>query len=820
MEATYASPGVRGSALGRFWRWWGVRPVLAATALYAVIACLFIGPGLLPRHTISGSDYLWSATPWTELRPPDVREFGANSELVDPVTVFQPFFQYTRDRLPEIPLWNPYIAGGRPFLANQQSAIFSPFTAPAYVLPFWWSLTVTAVLKLLVAALGTFLFARVLGMRFAGAFLAGLVFALSLYFVVWLPFAETSVWAFLPWLLWLTDRLVRRPSAGAVGALGAVVALQFFGGHPESSFHSLAAVAAYFAFRTVQLRATGGLVRPSLAFGGAVVLGGALAALTLVPFLELVNHSGDLERRAQGGARLVVDRKFLFGILLPDYWGRPTQSPLQGFAVVKAFYVGALPLMLAFVGLLGRPRALRLAIAAFGALSLAVVVGIWPVFQIVSRLPGFSGAYNTRLVIVFVLCAGLLAGWGLDDLVARRPTGRRAALILGFAGVLLLTPLVYFLAARTSTFEVFDRALGVAWAFEHPPFGNLPVVQLSALLIWLGVAGAAVVLLVLRASGRLAGGAFAGLAVLLIAADLFRAGMGENPALSLRQARQPVTPAIRYLQSRRPARFVGLLPALGAPALPADVGMRYRLYDARGYDYPVDRRYDRIWRRDVATGQPVQPQITLAPITPRSLPILSLFGVADIIQTPGDRPLTGPGLRVAYNGPDARVYANDRALPRAFLVGSQVPVSGDTAALRALETPGFDARGTVVTQRPLAGLPASGPTTARPAGDVRLSTYRPERVVLEARADRPAELVLSDVSYPDWEATVDGRPVRLDRVDYLFRGVRVDPGTHRVEMRYRPASWRAGWIISAVALLVLAALAATAVRRRRRAPAA
>ena len=271
MEATYASPGVRGSALGRFWRWWGVRPVLAATALYAVIACLFLGPGLLPRHTISGSDYLWSATPWTELRPPDVREFGANSELVDPVTVFQPFFQYTRDRLPEIPLWNPYIAGGRPFLANQQSAIFSPFTAPAYVLPFWWSLTVTAVLKLLVAALGTFLFARVLGMRFAGAFLAGLVFALSLYFVVWLPFAETSVWAFLPWLLWLTDRLVRRPSAGAVGALGAVVALQFFGGHPESSFHSLAAVAAYFAFRTVQLRATGGLVRPSLAFGGALL---------------------------------------------------------------------------------------------------------------------------------------------------------------------------------------------------------------------------------------------------------------------------------------------------------------------------------------------------------------------------------------------------------------------------------------------------------------------------------------------------------------------------------------------------------------------
>ena len=88
----------------RFAGWWCARPVLAAAALYAILACLFLGPGLLPRHTISGSDYLWSVTPWTKLRPPDVRPLGANSELVDTVTVFQPFFQYTRDRLPEIPL--------------------------------------------------------------------------------------------------------------------------------------------------------------------------------------------------------------------------------------------------------------------------------------------------------------------------------------------------------------------------------------------------------------------------------------------------------------------------------------------------------------------------------------------------------------------------------------------------------------------------------------------------------------------------------------------------------------------------------------------
>ena len=187
MEATYCSPGVRGRALGRFWRWWGARPVAAAAALYTLLAVVFLAPGLLPGHTISGSDYLWTSAPWNTSRPADVRPFGANRELVDPVTVFQPFVQYTRDQQPGVPLWNPHIQAGRPFLANEQSAVFSPFSLPSYVLPFWWSLSLVGVLKLVVAALGTFLLGRALGMRFAGAFLAGLVYAFGLFFVVWLP---------------------------------------------------------------------------------------------------------------------------------------------------------------------------------------------------------------------------------------------------------------------------------------------------------------------------------------------------------------------------------------------------------------------------------------------------------------------------------------------------------------------------------------------------------------------------------------------------------------------------------------------------------
>ena len=60
-------------------------------------------------------------------------------------------------------------------------------------------------------------------------------------------------------------------------------------------------------------------------------------------------------------------------------------------------------------------------------------------------------------------------------------------------------------------------------------------------------------------------------------------------------------------------------------------------------------------------------------------------------------------------------------------------------------------------------------------------------------------------------------------MDYVLRGVSIGPGHHTIVMRYQPASWRIGWIVSLVALLgLLGALASVWIgnRRRRRTPAA
>jgi hypothetical protein len=735
------------------------RPTLAAALVYTLLALVLVGPGLVPGRTLSSSDYLWSAAPWQQVAPAGAEGetgLGSNYEMADAVLVFQPFAEWARGRLP---LWNPHVMAGRPFVANAQSALFSPFTWPMLVLPFWWSLGVVAVLKLVCAALGAYLLGRALGMRFAGALLTGIVFGFGLFFVVWLPWPLSSVWAWLPWVLLGVHAVVRRPGMVPVTGLALAIALQFSGGHPESSFHVLA-VATLFALLLLsraerRLPAAGRLL-------GALLAGSALAAAAIVPFAELLAGSADLAER-EGKLPAELEARFLLGFAFPEWWGRPSHAQTAGFMGVRSFYVGALPLMLAAWALVVRPVRERVAIAVVAAAAVLVVVGAPGTLEVVTAIPGFHASHNTRLIIVSTLAIALLAGWGLDEVLSGVA---RPRLLAGVALAIVVLPVLVALAWNDPG---VDRGLVLA--------------------MWLLCAGAAAALLWRRPA------ALAMLACLLVAADLLRVGMGQNPSIPVDHARQPVTPAIERLQAARPARFAGLQPGVGLEPLPPDLAMRYGLYDARGYDYPVDRRYDTLWRRAVAPpeeGEFTVPTMRIRPAD-EALRALGLLGVTDIVQPRGEPPVAG--WDVSYEGEDARLYANPHALPRAWVVGDQRVVADEDAALDAILDPSFDARRTAIVERPIEGLAGEG--------EAEIVRYEGERVELSARADRRALVVLSDVHMPGWRATVDGRETPVERVDYLLRGVPVDAGAHRIVFEYRPASWRIGWIVSVVAALGL-----------------
>ena len=627
------------------------RPVLAVAALYAVLSLAMFLPGMVPGRTLSPSDYLWTSTPWAASRPEGVPILGSNREQTDAVKMFQPWLEETRRRLPDLPLWDPYIMGGRPLQANTQSAVFSPFSVPTYVLGLWSSLALVAALKVFLAALGTFFFARLLGMRLAAACFAGVVFGFSLWCVSWVSWTTMSVWACLPLVLALGEVLLRRPGPLPFAGLAVLIGLQWFGGHPATNFQVLVPVVVFWGVRLLLAREE--RWRPALRraawLGGALAAGTALAAVLLIPFLELLRESIDLQERSAHPEHQLTH--YLLGVFLPDYWGRSTRGTLIEFPSAleeRAYYLGALPLMLAVVALL-RPTRGRVTAAAGALVALAVATGIPPFYQLVSHTPGFSGTNTWRLAVFTVLGGALLAAWGLEDLMRPAADARRRRVVTAVCAGLLVLPLLVVVAAGGLRLDRAGEAVRMAWAFAEPdPAGAFTdrasfvgVVRLSALLEWLLPAAVAVVVVVLRLRGRLSATAFAAVAVVVVALDLFRAGMGYNPAIPRSHATQPATGAIRFLQSRRPERFVGLDPAipLAVPVLP-NVATRYGLLDARGYDFPVERRYAELWRGAIAREPACNYAFCVGSvgIRPAAFRALGLFGVTHLVQTPRTRP--------------------------------------------------------------------------------------------------------------------------------------------------------------------------------------
>jgi hypothetical protein len=812
------------------------RPALAAALIYAVLSLLMVAPGLVPGRTLSNSDLHWFKPPWSGVRPAQLK-LPSNSELGDAPGQLQPFMRYAKERFPDMPLWNPYIVGGRPFLANAQAAIFSPYTVPAYVLPFWTALGWIAFMKFWVAAFGMYLLARALGMGFGGALVSGITWAFSLWMVTWVSYPHMSVWTWLPWMLLLTEKVVRRPSLLSGSGLAAVVALQFVAGHPESSAHCLLTMLAFFVFRLVQITRAAPpeerrVARTTLAFLGAGVGGVGLAAVAMFPFVELLLDSADFYDR-QGSAIDVqpIVRTYALSMFLPDYWGTPTATPIRPFLLDRAFYVGALPLMLAGAGLVIRPTAVRIATAAWGALWLAVLLSVPPFLQIVTRLPVFSSGHNSRLAVLVVFPLALLAGFGLDDLAKGGWSRRSRTLVLALGAGLLVLPLLYMLQAEGVALSQIGAALKVAWGFATPPGVSLAlnggrecvpcipagdVIRLSSLVLWLTLAGAGLVLLWLRLRGRIGMTPFVAAAALLVCVDLFRMGVGYNPSIDRKYATQPKTKAIQVLERDRSTRFVSM-EETPQNAIPMD----FKLYEARGYDLPIMRRFDRFWRREVSPESSsvskglLNIPLTLRNVTPRALRALRLLGVTDVLQPRTLPRLHNPGLRLIYEGPDGRVYRLSDALPRAFVVGAQSVVGDDRQAFDAVTRSSFDGRSAAVTEKAVAGLPQGG---AAATGNASITRYEPEHVVVRARSSGSALLVLGDNYFPGWKAKVDGRSAPIVRVDYLFRGVRIGPGAHTVEFSYQPLSFRLGWIVSLLSLAGLAA--AVAVRRRRRRDAA
>jgi hypothetical protein len=161
-----------------------------------------------------------------------------------------------------------------------------------------------------------------------------------------------------------------------------------------------------------------------------------------------------------------------------------------------------------------------------------------------------------------------------------------------------------------------------------------------------------------------------------------------------------------------------------------------------------------------------------------------------------------------------RIFENLRSMPRAWLVDrARVEYEGDQLKLIRGELAGqsFDPRRTALVDHSTAAslnpaLVASAEETGESEPEVvkaDILERKPTRLVIEAEAQKPSILVLGEIDYPGWKATVDGVESRLLRVNYNLRGVELPAGRRRIELIYQPASLVIGAAVSITTALCL-----------------
>ena len=439
-----------------------------------------------------------------------------------------------------------------------------------------------------------------------------------------------------------------------------------------------------------------------------------------------------------------------------------------------------------------------MAVAASPWRSLAVVLGVEPLFSDRHRAARLRAGAQRAHGDLRVLALALLAGWGLDELTAGRlrpsrrlaPPGRRLAVPL----------VVVALRGRPGG----RQARGARWRSR----GASPTCRRRRPTpssrrwrpgsSWLLLAGLAAALVFAAARGRWRPRQWppwrcARAADLLQIGHRAQPGDPDRPRRAAGDRRDPL-PA-----SRRPARFAGSR-RIGHPAAARRPGDALRALRRARLRLPGRAPLRQAsgaprWRRRWRSSRPT----TLARgRRPRALRALSLLSVADLMQDPPASRCACPGCAVAYDGPDARGVPQPGRAAAGVPGGSPAPVAGEDAALRAVQDPDFDPRGVAVTERPAAGL-ASGRRRRRRArrhGADRQLRARARARSRRRRAPRRSSCSPTSTS-PAGRRPSTGATCRSSASTTCCAVCRAGPARTPSSSRYEPASWRAGWIVSA-----------------------
>ncbi|MDQ7030140.1 MAG: oligosaccharide flippase family protein, partial [Ardenticatenia bacterium] len=814
-------------------------------------------------------DILYQFEPWRSLAD-QVGVGLPNNELVADLVLENyawKSFIVEALRARQLPLWNPYVFAGMPFLAAGQHSFLYPFSSLFLILPLWQAYGWFTVVTLIAAGLNMYVLLRVLGAGRGSALLGGLIYQGSGFLTISVVFQMIIAGAaWLPLVLAMLHKLAEKAAAGerdptayipwtAVG--GIALGLVFLAGHVEIAYYTLLLGAWYGLWHAGRLWLGGqrpGPVMRLVVWGLLMALvGGLLGAAQMVPLYELVRANF---REGSATFQQVLGWAYpprqIITFLVPDFWGNPARHEVfdivrrewrpiltrnvmgqtlnyvawtQGLPswknyVEAASYAGILPLILTVAALWYRWREPTVRFfTILVVVSLLFIFGT-PLYALLYYgLPGWKQLHTPfRWVFPYTLAVAVLAALGWEWIVHHprlRGVRRLGVLLTAGSTVGLLGLAAVFLAP--APWLALARRLMAASELTRVAFANDPALLIS--FQWRNV-------LVLTTFGLLAGVIlwrthrlpfggdyrWTGVALAVVGLDLYVAAAGFNPAISPDLIRV-TPPAVAWLQEQPGLWRFTTLEEPGRPVLTANTGMFYRLYDVRGYDSIILKHYVQFMEQVEGQGQllynRISPLFWEGSLDSALLDVLNVRFVVTTLE------VNRPGWRPAYSG-DVRIYENTDVLPRAYWLPAGRARWRDHDTVIA-ELTSLDPRREVWLDvnsappgrpvRPVAPtLSPSGEELWRPA-DVR--TYTPNEVEVYVETDGPAVLVLADVWFPGWRAFLrpasggDEREVVIWRADGALRAVQVPAGAWIVRWRYSPDSVKVGFFASFLGTVLL-----------------
>lgn len=717
-------------------------------AIGLALPLVFLFPWLDRSRLLVPSDILQGVVPGA----PTVEASHRHDLLNDAVFQFIPWELEVRHALSDrrLPLWSDLLEGGSSPWVNPQAAPLSPIAMPARALSIQYFLLATLALKILVAFQGTWLLARSVGVSRVSSLLAGAGFSLGGGLMAWALFPHTATMAWIPWLAAGVILLFRGGGVRVLATTAVITAALLLSGHPES-----AAIGGLFA----------GIVGMSLArrrnfrrgLGGAAIaaaLGFGLAAPHILPFALYLPDS----QRAQETLRREMPVHYV-SLTNPWTWFLPGYGQLVLSPTNPRVY--GHPYLDEFRGPFNWPEAESgyAGLVAFAG-SVVALLGFrrrrsWPflAFSVVSLL--LAGQFLPFAHLIFSVDSLKTIAWARF-----LPVGTLALAVAGAMGTDRL------LRSRRPIVWI---AVAVAAFLSLSAYLDAPVAW-----VWIFIALAAV----WKRPALLA------LALVLDLGPWGRSHLpSTDPALFY-----PTTEFLSLLKQETeaggPWRVAGedqmLFPSLLAV---------YGIADARTHNPLAPMPYLRTLEAAFGFAPTTQNYFpAFRGIDHPFLDFLNVRALASVVYRPA--PATMERIDGDRFGP-FRLYRNPDALPRWFLPSGADVISEEGVGkwVSGLKNP----RRVAVFDRRATGWVGE-------QGEVRVVSLSPGKIALDVPGSRDRLLATSLTMPEGWRIG----PFEKVVVNGAFLGVHVPAGASRVELRYRPPGFVAGWVIGALSLLAVA----------------